>query len=410
MAARPYVGSSLDPKGVTTLSGPLTGYKVLEMANFISGPYAAMLLADLGAEVIKIELPGTGDPFRSWGERQSEERPQFAAYNRGKKSVTINAQFESGREVYRRLAQKMDVVVENFRPGTLDRMGLGYEALRETNPKLVYCAMSGMGSSGPYRNRPTYDSIAQAYSGLLSVLTDMKNPKPIGPAMSDQLTGAYAAYGIVAALLTRETRGHGQKIEISMLAANMAFMTEPVAEYMHDGEVSDQDSRSHRSQSYAFVASDGLPLAVHLSTPPKFWQGLATGVGRPELIEDPRFKTKNDRVKNYHLLRDLLAEAIRTRPRAEWLSILEQLDVPVAPINNIAETLDDPQVKHIGMLQTFGEGERAKKLVGFPISFAETACEPGLPPPGLGEHNDEIFAALGFTEAELAAMREEGAV
>ena len=392
------------------MSGPLSGINVLELANFISGPYAAMLLADLGAEVTKVELPGTGDPFRGWGEGRGALRPQVAAYNRGKKSVTINVQTERGREAYRRLASKTDVVLENFRPGTLDRLGIGYEALRETNPGLIYCAITGMGSSGPYRNRPTYDAIAQAISGLWSVLTDLGDPKPIGPPMSDQLTGLYAAYGVLAALVARNSDGSGQKIEVSMLSASMAFLTEPIANYLMTGEVSDQDSRPRRSQSYAFVAADGLPLAIHLSSPPKFWEGLAEAVGQKELIGDPRFKTKDDRVRNYDLLRQLLAEIFRTRPRAEWLAVLQEHDVPAAPINNIAETLADPQVQHIGMAQTFGQAERATRLVGFPVDFAETPCQPDLPPPEIGEHNEAVFSQLGYSDADLAQMRREGAI
>ncbi len=392
------------------MAGPLEGINVLEMTNFISGPYAAMLLADLGAEVIKVEMPGTGDPFRQWSEREQEVRPQFAAYNRGKKSITVNIQTEKGREVFRRLAQRADVLLENFRPGTMERLGLGYEALRETNPRLVYCSITGMGSTGPYRHRPTYDAIAQAMSGLWSVFTDPKNPRPIGPALSDQLTGVYAAYGVLAALVTRATRGYGQKIETSMLSASMAFMTAAIADYTLAGEIADQDARPRRSQSYAFVASDGLPFAIHLSSPPKFWQGLTTAIGHPELMEDPRFKGKNDRVRNYEALRDILAEIFRTRPRAEWLAVLEQHDVPCAPIYNIVEAINDPQAQHIGMVRTFGQGSRAVQLVGFPVEFVDTPCEPGLPPPSVGEHTEEILRGLGYTDQDIALMREEGAI
>ncbi len=380
------------------------------MANFISGPYAAMLLADLGAEVIKVEMPGAGDPFRSWGEREGPTRPQFAAYNRGKKGVTIDVRNDAGRDLYGRLARTADVVVENFRPGTADRLGIGYEALRAENPRLVYCAITGMGSSGPYRDRPTYDAIGQAMSGLWSVLTDTRAPRPIGPPMADQLTGVYAAYGILAALVARERTGCGQEIETSMLAASIAFMTEPIAQYLLAGEVSDQHSRPRRSQSYAFVAGDGLPLAIHLSSPPKFWEALTEAVGKPELKTDPRFKTKADRVRNYDALHGALAVVMRTRPRAEWLAILERHDVPVAPISDVAEVVADPQTQHLGMVRAFGDGERAIRLVGFPIAFAATPADQSLPPPGLGEHNADVFGALGYDTAELARLRESGTI
>ncbi len=392
------------------MAGPLTGTRVLEMANFISGPYAAMLLADLGAQVIKIEMPGTGDPFRGWGERPGFDKPQFAAYNRGKQAVTINLQTEGGREVYGRLARTVDVVIENFRPGTADRMGVGYEALRAENPRLVYCAITGLGSTGPDSKRPIYDAIAQAMSGLWSVFTDMQHPVPVGPPMADQLTGVYAAYGILAALTAREQSGCGQRLDVSMLGAGMAFMTEPIANYLFDGEVSHNTSRPRRSQSYAFVAGDGLPLAIHLSTPPKFWQGLATAVGRADLIEDPRFKHKSGRIERYDELHDLLQERFKTRPRAEWLEILEQHDVPSAPIQNVAEAVEHRQARHIGMVRRFGSGERARDLVGFPVEFSETTCEPGLAPPQVGEHNATIFNELGYAEDELERLRGEGAV
>lgn len=392
------------------MSGPLDGIRVLEMANFISGPYAGMLLADLGAEVIKVEQPGSGDPFRGWGERDGAVRPQFSAYNRGKKGITLDLHTDGGRDLYRRVAVGADVLIENFRPGTAERMGVGYDTLRAENERLIYCAMTGMGSSGPHSQRPTYDAIAQALSGLWSVLTDMRNPRPIGPPMADQLTGVYAAYGILGALVARERTGKGQRIEVSMLSASIAFMTEPVANYLLEGEISHQSSRARRSQSYAFLAGDGKPLAIHLSSPKKFWLGLLDAVGRPELAEDPRFVGKAERVRNYEVLHDLLAEIFRTRPRDEWLEILQAKDVPSAPINNIAEVLANPQVQHIGMVQSFRDDGREERLVGFPVAYKGTPVAPGPPPPRLGEHNAEIFGEVGCSEEDLGRLRAEGAI
>lgn len=392
------------------MAGPLTGIKVLEMASVITGPFAGMLLADLGGEVTKVEMPGTGDYFRQWDGKEGSVRPAFAAYNRGKKSVTINVQIESGREVYRRLAADMDVVLENFRPGTLDRLGVGYEAIRSINPRVIYCSITGMGSTGPDRDRPTYDAIAQAMSGLWSQLTDMKHPEPGGPALCDQLGGLYAAYGILGALVGRSTTGQGQKLEVSMLSAAIAFQPTAVADYLMEGEVADKLSRPHRSQSYAFVASDGLPLAIHLSTPQKFWSGLAEAVGRPDLVTDPRFATKASRIRNYNALRDLLAEIFATRPRDEWLERLRERDVPAGPIYTIAETLADRQVRHLEMIQTFGQGARALTLVGYAAKYGATACQPGLPVPYVGEHTEPVLTGLGYGAADLARMRAEGAI
>ncbi|MCZ6449249.1 MAG: CaiB/BaiF CoA-transferase family protein [Deltaproteobacteria bacterium] len=393
------------------MSGPLIKkIKVLEMAHVISGPYAGMLLADLGADVIKVEMPGTGDYFRIWDGKDAAIRPSFAAYNRGKRSVTINVQTQSGQELYLRLASKVDVVLENFRPGTLERFGVGYEAIREENPDVIYCSLTGMGPTGPYKHRPTYDAIAQAMSGLWSQLTDMDRPEPVGPAISDQLSGLYAAYGILGALVSRFLGGRGQKLDVSMLGAGLAFQSTSVAERLMLGVIADKLSRAHRSQSYAFVASDGLPFAVHLSTPQKFWQGLAETAGRPELVEDPRFKTKAGRVENYEVLREILAGIFKSRPRAEWLAKLEERDVPSAPIYNVAEALDDPQVQHLGMSETFGEGARAIKLVGFPVAYSGSPCKPDLPVPYVGEHNENIFGELGYNSSDLGRMKEEGAI
>ncbi len=380
------------------------------MAHVISGPYAGMLLADLGADVIKVEMPGTGDYFRIWDGKDAAIRPSFAAYNRGKRSVPSNVQPQSGQELYLRLASKVDVVLENFRPGTLERFGVGYEAIREKNPDVIYCSLTGMGPTGPYKHRPTYDAIAQAMSGLWSQLTDMDRPEPVGPAISDQLSGLYAAYGILGALVSRFLGGRGQKLDVSMLGAGLAFQSTSVAERLMLGVIADKLSRAHRSQSYAFVASDGLPFAVHLSTPQKFWQGLAETAGRPELVEDPRFKTKAGRVENYEVLREILAGIFKSRPRAEWLAKLEERDVPSAPIYNVAEALDDPQVQHLGMSETFGEGARAIKLVGFPVAYSGSPCKPDLPVPYVGEHNENIFGELGYNSSDLGRMKEEGAI
>lgn len=392
------------------MSGPLDGIRVIEMANVISGPYVGMLLADLGAGVVKVELPGGGDMFRIWDGAPGRLRPQFAAYNRGKRSVSLDARKPGGQAAYRRLAATADVIVEIFRPGTLDRLGIGYERIAEINPRVVYCAITGMGDRGPYRDRPTFDAIAQAVSGLWSQFTDMSEPEPLGPPLCDQLTALYAVQGVLAALFDRARSGRGQRIDVSMLGSAMAFQTNPIADYTMEGRVPDKLSRARRSQSYAFVAADGLPLAIHLSTPQKFWEGLARSLGRPELVDEPRFRDKAGRIRNYHELRRELAETFRTRPRAEWLAVLDRNDVPAAPINNVAESLQDPQVQALGLLRPFGEGQRRQELAGFPWDLSGTPCEPGLPPPDVGEHTVEVLRAAGYADEEIADLRREGAI
>lgn len=392
------------------MAGPLTGIKVLEMAHVISGPYAGALLADLGAEVTKVEMPGQGDYFRAWDAQDGAIRPPFAAYNRGKKSVTVNIQTDEGRELYLRLARETDAIIENFRPGALDKYGIGYEALSEINPRLIYCAISGMGATGPYSRRPTYDQIAQAMSGLWSQLTDMADPDPVGPAICDQLTGMNAAYAVLGALVGRSITGKGQKVELSMLSSGIAFSPAAISDFTMEGNLADKSSRAHGSQSYAFAGSDGKPFAIHLSTPQKFWEGVCNVAGRPDLIEDERFSTKRARMQNYDVLRGELMSAFSTKPRDEWLHALEEADVPSGPLYNIAETLSDPQVEHLGLLRTFGEGDRAMDLLGFPWDYSGTPCEPGLPPPLLGEHTAEVLTALGYTPEQQRAMAETGAI
>ncbi|MPZ88965.1 MAG: CoA transferase [Nitriliruptorales bacterium] len=392
------------------MPGPLEGVTVLEMANVITGPYAGMLLADLGAEVIKVEMPGTGDLFRHWAGDKNQFSPPFAAFNRNKKSVTINVKTTRGVECYLRLAASVDVILENFRPGTLDRMGVGYNAVKEINPRIVYCAISGMGQSGPDSHRPTYDAIAQALSGLWSQLTEMNDPEPVGPPLCDQLGGLYAAYGVLGALLHRAGTGQGQRLDVSMLGAAMGFQTNAVAGYLMQSDVADKFSRAKRSQTYAFVAADRRPFAIHLSTPDKFWRGLADATERPDLLSDPRFKTKTDRIANYEALRAELAGVFETRDRDEWVERLQARDVPAAPINTIAEALDEPQVRHLEMVRTFGQGDEALELVGFPVDYAVTPAEPGDRPPLVGEHTDSVLRSIGLGAEDIEGLRSESAI
>jgi crotonobetainyl-CoA:carnitine CoA-transferase CaiB-like acyl-CoA transferase len=370
---------------------PLDGIRVVEMANVITGPFTGMVLADLGADVVKVEMPGVGDNFRQWAGDDDQFNPPFAAFNRGKRSVAIDVRTDEGAERYLRLTATADVVVENFRPGTLDRLGVGYDAVRAGNPGVVYCAISGMGVTGPDSGRPTYDAIAQALSGLWSQLTDLDAPEPVGPPMADQLGGLYAAQGVLAALLHRERTGEGQRVDVSMLEAALGFQTIAIAGHTMQGAPADKSSRARRSQTYAFVARDGRPFAIHLSTPDKFWRGLAEVAGRPDLVTDPRFARKGDRIAHYDELRAELAGVFAQGDRQTWLDELRERDVPAAPINTIAEALDEPQVRHLDVLRTFGEGAEALRLMGSPVRYSSCPPQDGLRPPWVGEHTDEVM-------------------
>jgi formyl-CoA transferase len=378
----------------------LAGIRVLEMASVISGPYAGMLLADLGAEVVKVEAPGSGDPFRSWAGGADAISPAFAAYNRGKRSVTIDIKTAEGRAAYLALADTADAVIENMRPGKADELGIGWQKLGARNPGLVYCAVSGMGQVGPERDRPAYDAVAQAMGGLWSQLTDMADPAPVGPPISDQLTGLFAAYGILGALMARQRTGEGRCLDVSMFGATVAFQPHAVAEYLNAGRVADAGFRARISQSYAFVCADGRPIAVHLSSPPKFWTALVELVGRHDLATDPRFATKPDREINYDALQAELATVFATETRAVWLERLIARDIPCAPLNTVAEALAEPQADAMGMTAVFGRDGRAMPLVG---SAVRDPMAPDVaadrPVPRLGEHTDDILTALGVGAA-----------
>ena len=389
------------------MAGALHGIKVLEIANYISGPFVSMLLADQGAEVTKVEIPGQGDPFRGWGDNAYS--PTFCNFNRNKRSLSLNIQAPEGKEICMRLARDADVLIENMRPGVLDRMGLGYEAVRAVNPGVVYCSISGYGSDGPDRDRPGYDTIGQARGGLLSLVTDFD--KGVGSPLSDLITGLYACYAIETALISRARGGPGQKVETSLLQATVAFVGENAARYLASGVVPDRDSRLREAQVYVFPAADGLPFVIHMSSPQKFWHGVADVIARPELKDDPRFLNRQARLDNYYELQDILRQAFRAAPREHWLKLLEQHDVPVAPIMNLKEVLEDPQVVHLGMKVDMHHPKMgAVHLVGSGIRMSETPPQMSLPPPILGEDTREILAALGYGEEAIESLRKQGVI
>lgn len=384
----------------------LAGVRIVEMANVISGPFAGMLLADMGAEVLKVEMPGRGDPFRGWAGSDEAIAPSFAAYNRGKKSVALDTRSDMGKRAYLQMVARTDVVIDNFRPGVLDEAGIGPERLCAEHPGLIYCSISGLGSTGPDRDLPTYDAIAQARSGLWSQLTDLAAPEAVGPPISDQLTGLYAAQAILGALVARgRNGGRGQHIEVSMLAASLAFQPHAVAEYLANGAVPDRTSRAHVSQSYAFVAADGGALAIHLSSLPKFWSALLRVLDRPELDSDPRFNPRTRRHANYDALHGELQRTIATRPRAEWLALLRAADVPCAAVHRLDEALADPHAQSQNLVSVFGRGGRATRLVGRGYSTTGSLPDPGdCPVPQLGEHSAEVLRDCGLSDSEIHAV------
>jgi crotonobetainyl-CoA:carnitine CoA-transferase CaiB-like acyl-CoA transferase len=380
----------------------LQGLKVVEQGTFITGPACGMLLGDLGADVVKVEQPGTGDPFRAF--KNGLYSPHFQTYNRNKRSIALDTRSADDRAVVDALVADADVYIQNFRPGVADKLGVGAARLRALNPRLVYCSISGFGSTGPAANRPAYDTVAQAASGFLGLLVNPENPRVVGPAIADALTGYYAAYGVLGALFERSRTGAGRTVEVSMLEAMAHFNLDAFTHYFQADEVMGPYSRPRVSQSYVLECADGKWIALHMSSPEKFWQGLANAIEQPDLFADLRFATREARIENQEALIALLGERFRRRPRADWCERLERLDVPHAPMYDTSEALVDPQAIH---LQLTAAAEHPVmglfRTVRSPVSFDGERALDVRPPPTLGEHGDEIRAALRSGRAQGAA-------
>ena len=391
------------------MNGALEGIRVLELASYVTGPFAALLLADLGADVVKIEQPGQGDPFRGWGEKLYSAT--FCSLNRNKKSVTLDIRRDEGRDIFLKLAAGSDIVIENFRPGTMEKRGLGYEAIQALNPKVIYCSISGFGQKGPYRDLPGYDTIGQAMSGLLSLLTDPEKPQGMGISFSDHLTGIYACYGILGALVHRMITGEGQRVETSLLRATLSFISENAARYFETGVVPRRAYRTKTAGVFAFVDKDGLPFVIHLSSPEKFWRGLLEVVGKKEWAEDARFRDRKGRTENYDLLTGLLQSIFNGGRREEWLQRLQAHDVPCAPLNTLGEVFDDPQVREYGFPIEVEHPRMGKmRLVGSGVELSRTPPGIKMPPPTLGEHTGEVLGALGYSQDAITKLKDLGVV
>jgi crotonobetainyl-CoA:carnitine CoA-transferase CaiB-like acyl-CoA transferase len=371
----------------------LQGLKVIEQGTFITGPAAGMLLGDLGADVIKVEVPKTGDPFRAF--KGGLYSPHYQTYNRNKRSITLDTKNADDRIVFDQLIADADVYIQNFRPGVAEKLGVGEARLRALNPKLIYCSISGFGATGPAAHRPAYDTVAQAASGFLNLLINPQNPRVVGPAIADSLTGFYAAYGVMGALYERGRTGAGRTVEVSMLEAMAHFNLDAFTHFFQVNEVMGPYSRPSVSQSYVLQCGDGKWIALHMSSPEKFWQGLATAIEQPDLFDDPRFSTREGRIANQEAMIELLGERFEHRTRVEWCERLQREDVPHAPMYDTSEALEDPQAKHLELTASAEHPVMGLfHTVRSPVSFDGQRALDVRPPPMLGEHNDEIRAAL----------------
>ena len=377
------------------MSPVLQGLKVVEQGTFITGPAAGMLLGDLGADVVKVEQPHTGDPFRAF--KGGLYSPHFQTYNRNKRSITLDTRNHDDRIAFDALIADADVYIQNFRPGVAEKLGAGAARLRALNPKLVFCSISGFGASGPAANRPVYDTVAQAASGFLNLLVNPQNPRVVGPAIADSLTGFYAAYGVLGALFERGRTGVGRTVEVSMLEAMAHFNLDAFTHFFQAGEVMGPYSRPSVSQSYVLECADGKWIALHMSSPEKFWQGLAAAIEQPELFHDPRFATREQRIAHQETLIELLGERFKRRTRDDWCSRLQREDVPHAPMYDTSEALQDPQALHLQLTASAMHPVMGLfRTVRSPVSFDGERALAVRAPPTLDEHRAEILATLAL--------------
>ncbi|HEY6482237.1 MAG TPA: CoA transferase [Steroidobacteraceae bacterium] len=374
----------------------LTGIRVIEQGTFITGPCAGMMLADLGADVIKVEGP-EGDPYRTY--QGGQYSPHFQAYNRNKRSLALDMKQAGDCRLFERLMQAADVYIQNFRPGTAERLGAGFERMRTINPRLVYCSISGFGASGPYAGRPSYDSVAQALSGFLSVVVDYGRPQFLGPALADAITGLYASQGILAALVQRGRTGHGCHVEVSMLEAMAHFAIEPFAAFFALGQTPNSADRPRLAQAYILRTADERLIAIHLSSLEKFWRGLVAALEAPELGTDARFNPRERRIAEYEALRRELDARFMRKPLAHWIERLQAEDVPYAPVNRIDDVVSDPQVQHLGIVVPIDAPHSATAAVRPALRFDGRRAKSVSAAPLLDQHGEAIRAALGRTAA-----------
>jgi formyl-CoA transferase/CoA:oxalate CoA-transferase len=382
---------------------------VLDLSRVLSGPYCTMQLADMGARVIKIERPGTGDDTRAWGPPfQNGESAYFLSINRNKESLTLDFKHPDGRRLLDELIARADVLVENFRPGTLDAMGLGYDALRAKHPRLIYTSISGFGHTGPLRERAGYDAVLQGEAGIMSLTGPPDGfGYKVGVAIADLAAGLFAAQGTLLALYARERTGQGQHVDIAMLDSVAALLTYQAGIYFVTGAPPKRHGNAHPTVApyETFQAADGE--VVLAAGNDDLWRKFCAIAGLEQYAADPRFAKNRDRVKNYDSLRPLVAEAFLTRTQAEWLDLLNEAGIPAGPVRNLQDVLTDEQLRArdmVHVLQHLSAG--AVQVLGVPVKLSDTQGTIRCPPPALGEHTAAILTGdLGLTPAQVEAMR-----
>ncbi|WP_232796698.1 CaiB/BaiF CoA transferase family protein [Kyrpidia spormannii] len=392
---------------------PLAGVRVLDLSRVLAGPFCTMLLGDLGADVVKVESPRGGDETRAWGPPfVGEVSAYYLCANRNKRSIAVNLKTPEGLEIIRRLAAESDVVIENFRPGKAEELGVGYSQLKEVRPDLVYCSISGFGQTGPYRNLPGYDFIVQAMSGLMSITGEADGrPMKVGVAVADVFTGLFAALGIVSALRVKERTGVGQYIDLALMDVQIAVMVNVASNYLVGGNVPRRYGNQHPNivPYQTFEAADG-EIAVAVGNDRQF-RRLCEAMGVPEWAEDPRFATNDRRVENRDVLIPMLQERFRTRTGREWMTALAEHEIPCGPIQTMDQVFADPQVQAREMVRRLVHPSAGEvPVVANPLKLSETPVQIRRHPPDLGEHTEEILLELGYTLEQIEALEAGGSV
>lgn len=409
------MSSESQPRKNNTSS--LEGLRVLDVSRALAGPYCAMILGDLGADVIKVELPERGDESRSWGppfvgeasQAYPGESTYFMAINRNKRSITVNIKTPAGQEIIKRLAAESDVFVENYRTGTLDKIGLGYEDLHHLNPRLIYCSISGYGRNGPYADRPGYDFTLQAEGGIMGMTgPEDGSPYRVGISVIDITTGMYSTLAVLAALYARESSGEGQLIDISLIDTSVALLANVACNYLVGGVVPARMGNAHFNIApyEVFHARDRWFTLGAAS--PKQWEMVCEVIGKPELKSDPRFVTNKERVANRAALAKILNDAFEQREAQEWLAKLQEADIPSGPINTIPDVFDHPQAAVRGFKVGIEHPTAGwVNLPGFPYKLSDSPPKLHRHPPLLGEHTEEILTELGYSAEKTAELKEQ---